>query len=95
MHMIRIYNQGNIAALGCGYRSVLVKEGRKKVKLFDWTTCEIAQVDKRIFEKMKKEELSYNMRKVAKVIRERVRAGYCVKTLFVKEVLQSLKGSAE
>ena len=43
---IVLYNQDQIRNIGCGYRSVYVEEGRKWVKILDWSTSEQSRVSR-------------------------------------------------
>lgn len=49
---IVLYNQDQMRTIGCGYRSVYVDEGRKWVKVLDWSTSEQSRVSRRELSEM-------------------------------------------
>ena len=49
---IQLYNRGQMRAIGCGYRSVYIEEGRKWVKVLDWGTGEQSRVSRRELSEM-------------------------------------------
>lgn len=85
MNIIRLFNAGQIPALASGYRSLIVKEGRTKAQLLDWTTLETAKIDLRELKRMKPEPARYDWRRVKRCIKARLR--YRETTKFIKEVL--------
>mgnify|MGYP003670190623 FL=1 len=49
---IQLYNQDQMRAIGCGYRSVYIEEGRKWVKVLDWATSDQSRVSTSDLHKM-------------------------------------------
>jgi len=89
--LYRIFNQGEIASLAHGWRSVIaLTPGRKWVTVIDWTTLETARIEIAAWEKLQPiEATGLNRRKIRSAMRQRLK--YATSTQSVKEALRLLK----
>jgi hypothetical protein len=87
----RVFNQGEIASLAHGWRSIIaLTPGRKWVTLIDWTTLETARLERTTWERLKpKTAAGLNPRKVRAVMRRRLR--YVTPTEAIREALRLLQ----
>lgn len=91
MEMVRINNSGKFPALSSGSRSYLViKHGRKIVRILDWTTLEFFNLDEREFVLSAALMKSFNRIFVSKCMRQGLRTREQRKKQ-VQAVLKSLK----
>lgn len=86
----RIFSDG--AALpGSGWRTVLVKEGRKFIQVLDWTTLESKRILSADFYRNKPERVELSskaVRTIKRTIKHRLQ--WVSKTKFIKEILDGL-----
>jgi hypothetical protein len=89
--LYRIFNQGEIASLGAGWRSVIaLKPGRKWVTVVDWTTLEAARLPLDLWQRMRPRPASgYSARRVRAAIKARLR--YVRKTKTISTAAALLK----
>lgn len=92
--LYRVYNQGEIPAPACGWRSILaLTPGRKWVTVIDWTTLETAGLEIAQWERLKPQlQDGLNRRKVRAVMRSRLR--YVTATATIREALRLLQETA-
>jgi hypothetical protein len=89
--LYRVYNQGEIASLAHGWRSIIIlTPGRKWVTVIDWTTLETARLDIAAWQRLKPQPHDrLNPRKVGAAMRRRLK--YTAPTQAIREALRLLK----
>jgi hypothetical protein len=89
--LYRVYNQGDIASLAHGWRSIIaLTPGRKWVTLVDWTTLETARLEIASWERLKPQpDDCLNPRKVRAAMHRRLR--YVTATEAIREALRLLQ----
>jgi hypothetical protein len=92
--LYRVYNQGEIASLAHGWRSIIaLTPGRKWVTLIDWTTLETARLEIATWERLKPQpDDGLNPRKVRAVMRWRLK--YITPSEPIREALRLLQEAA-
>lgn len=89
----RIFNQGEIAQLAHGWRSVIaLPPGRKWITLIDWTTLETAKLELSTWQRLKPQPAEYRSNRILAAMRRRLH--YTSKTQAIQEAMAQLKGTA-
>jgi hypothetical protein len=91
MSIYRIFNQGEIASLADGWRSVIaLASGRKWITVLDWTTLETARLPLDLWQRLRpRPATGYSARRVRAAIKARLR---CVRrTKTIRAAAASLK----
>ena len=91
MSIYRIFNQGEIASLADGWRSVIaLAPGRKWITVVDWTTLDTARLPLDLWERLHPRPASgYSARRVRAAIKARLR--YVRKTQTIRAAAALLK----
>jgi hypothetical protein len=89
--LYRIFNQGEIASLADGWRSVIaLPPGRKWVTVVDWTTLDTARLPLDLWQRLRPRPASgYSARRVRAAIKARLR--YVSKTKSIRAAFALLK----
>ncbi len=89
--LYRIFNQGEIASLGAGWRSVIaLAPGRKWITVVDWTTLETARLPLDLWQRLgARPTSSYSARRIRAAIKARLR--YVRKTRTISAAAALLK----
>jgi hypothetical protein len=89
--LYRVFNQGELAHLAHGWRSVIaLTPGRKWITVLDWTTLESDRLEIAAWQRLKPTpEARMNPRKVRSLMRRRMR--YIVPTQAMHDALASLR----
>jgi hypothetical protein len=92
--LYRVYNQGEIAPLAHGWRSLLcLTPGRKWVTVIDWTTLETARLEIAAWQRLKPlPDGTLSRRKVRAAMRRRLH--YVAPTQPIREALDLLKATS-
>jgi hypothetical protein len=90
MSLYRVFNEGEIASLAHGWRSVIaLVPGRKWITIVDWTTLETARVPLDLWQRLRPRPVTgYSLRRVRAVIKARLR--YVEKTRAIFAAAASL-----
>ena len=93
MSIYRIFNQGEIASLADGWRSVIaLAPGRKWITVLDWTTLETARLPLDLWQRLRpRPATGYSARRVRAAIKARPRLRYVRKTKTIRAAAASLK----
>ena len=91
MSVYRIYNQGEIARLADGWRSVIaLAPGRKWITILDWTTLETARLPLDLWQRLQPVPAAgYSRRHIRAAIKARLR--YVRQTGVIRAAAASLK----
>ena len=91
MSIYRIFNQGEIASLADGWRSVIaLPPGRKWITVLDWTTLETARLPLDLWRRLHPcPATGYSARRVRAAIKARLR--YASKTKTIRAAAALLK----
>lgn len=91
MSIYRIFNQGEIASLADGWRSVIALPPRRKwITVLDWTTLDAARLPLDLWRRLgPRPAMGYSPRRVRAAIKARLR--YAAKTRTVQAAIASLK----
>ncbi len=91
MSLYRIFNQGEIANLADGWRSVIaLAPGRKWITIVDWATLDSARLPLDLWRRLgPRPAAGYSVRRVRAVIKARLR--YAAKTRTIRAAIASLK----
>ena len=91
MSIYRIFNQGEIASLADGWRSVIaLAPGRKWITVLDRTTLETARLPLDLWQRLRpRPATGYSARRVRAAIKARLR--YVRKTKTIRAAAASLK----
>ena len=91
MSIYRIFNQGEIASLAHGWRSVIaLAPGRKWITVLDWTTLETARLPLDLWQRLDpRPATGYSARRVRAAINARLR--YVRQTKTIRAAAASLK----
>jgi hypothetical protein len=91
MSIYRIFNQGEIASLADGWRSVIaLAPGRKWITILDWTTLEAARLPLDLWRYLDpRPATGYSARRVRAAINTRLR--YVRKTNTIRAAMAALK----
>jgi hypothetical protein len=89
--LYRVFNQGEIASLADGWRSVIaLKPGRKWITIVDWTTLDTALLPLDLWQRLNPRPAScYSVRRVRAAINARLR--YVRKTRAINVATALLK----
>jgi hypothetical protein len=94
MSIYRLFNQGEIASLSDGWRSVIaLPPGRKWITVLDWTTLETARLPLDLWQRLDpRPATGYSARRVRAAIKARLR--YVRQTKTIRAAAASLKSRA-
>ena len=75
MSIYRIFNQGEIASLAAGWRSVIaLAPGRKWITVLDWTTLETARLPLDLWQRLRPQPATgHSARRIRAAIKARLR----------------------